>query len=72
MSPYKLLGAVGLVLVAIGIITKKRKRQDMLYIVGGALLEIYSIAIKDAIFIVLQIIFILAAVYDIVKINRKK
>ena len=72
MNPYKFIGAAGLLLVALGIITKKRQKQDTLYILGGLCLEAYSISIKDTIFIVLQIIFTFAAVYDFVKINRPK
>lgn len=39
----------------------------MLYIIGGICLEIYSIYLHDLIFIILQIVFTLAAVYDLVK-----
>lgn len=58
-----------IVLISIGIITKKRTIQDIYFILGGICLEIYSIYIKDFIFIILQIIFTLAAVYDFVKIK---
>ena len=71
MDPFKVIGALGIILISLGIITKKRKHQDLLYILGGLCLEIYSIAIKDIIFIVLQIIFILAASYDLMKMKKK-
>ena len=61
---FKIIGAIGLLLISIGIIVKRKDQQDILFIIGGILLEIYSISIKDVIFILLQIIFILAAVYD--------
>jgi hypothetical protein len=72
MNIFKIIGAAGLLLIAIGIITKKRKAQDVLYIIGGLCLEAYSIYLGDVIFIILQIIFILAAMYDLAKIRLKK
>ena len=69
---FKLIGALGLILISIGIITKKRSKQDILYIIGGICLEIYSIYLGDYIFIILQIIFTLSAVYDLVKIYTSK
>ena len=64
---FKLIGALGIILIVIGIILKKRERQDVFFILGGVCLEIYSIYIEDTIFIVLQAFFILAAVYDLSK-----
>jgi len=66
-------GIIGLILIIIGILIKKkdRKKRDVLYIFGGILLAIYSFYIKDIIFITLQIIFVLVAIYDLIKINRK-
>ncbi len=64
---FKIVGALGIILISIGILNKKRKSQDILYIFGGVCLELYSIYIGDLIFIILQIIFTLAAVYDLIK-----
>ena len=69
MDVFKIIGALGIILIAIGIVIKKRKTQDIFYILGGICLETYSIYIKDVIFIILQIIFTLVAVYDFVKIQ---
>ena len=66
---FKIIGALGIILISIGIITKKRKTQDIFYILGGICLETYSIYIGDLIFIILQIIFTLAAIYDFAKIQ---
>jgi len=71
MSAYKIIGALGLVLISIGIIIKNEKKQDILFIAGGVGLGIYSIYIKDAIFITLQIIFTGTAVYELFKIRNK-
>lgn len=72
MNIYKIIGAAGLLLISIGIITKNRKAQDILYVIGGLCLEAYSIYLQEIIFIILQIIFTLAAVYDLLKIRLKK
>jgi len=63
------LGLAGLILIITGILikNKNRKIRDILYIFGGAALTTYSFHIKDAIFIILQIIFTLVAVYDLIK-----
>ena len=71
MPIFKIVGAVGLLVISIGIITKKRDTQDILYIVGGLCLEAYSMYVGDIIFILLQIVFTLAAIYDLVKISKK-
>ena len=72
MELIKFVGALGLLLISIGIVTKERKKQDLLYIAGGIALEAYSIYLGDYIFIVLQIIFTVAAVYDLFKIRNGK
>ena len=70
---FKIVGILGLVLIISGVLIKPRNRKmrDILYIFGGLSLTTYSIYIKDVIFIVLQIIFILVAIYDLVKIQLK-
>ena len=62
---FVILGAVGVLLIATGVLLHKRKRQDELYIGGGMCLLLYSISIQDIIFIVLQSILLLAIIYDI-------
>jgi lipid-A-disaccharide synthase-like uncharacterized protein len=69
---YKTLGAVGLIFICTGVMTKTRKKQDILYIIGGICLEFYSIYLGDLVFIVLQIVFILTASYDLLKNTKKK
>ena len=68
---FKIIGVVGLILIVIGVLLKKRKKEDIFYIVGGVFLATYSIYIRDVIFIVLQIVFILAATYDLLRIKFK-
>ncbi|MFA5133733.1 MAG: hypothetical protein WC459_02945 [Patescibacteria group bacterium] len=68
---FKAFGIAGLILISAGIILKKRVSQDILYIVGGVFLTVYSIFIGDILFISLQIIFVFAAVYNLFKLKFK-
>lgn len=62
---FKLIGILGLVAVTDGVITASRQVQDVFYIFGGLCLLAYSLSIHDAVFSILQIIFTLAAVFDL-------
>ena len=68
---FKIIGALGLLLISAGLLVKDRKRQNILYIIGGISLEVYSVYLKDTIFIVLQIIFTISAIYDLLKLNKQ-
>ena len=72
---FKLCAVLGLIAIIAGISLtkiKERKRQYALMIIGGILLEIYSIYIKDTIFIILQAVFVIFAVYDLIKLIKKQ
>jgi hypothetical protein len=64
---FKIAGAIGLMMVVAGVLLRKRNVQDELYFLGGIFLISYSIHIGDWVFILLQVVFILAAAYDLVK-----
>lgn len=68
---FKIFGIIGLLLIILGIIIKKREHEDLSYMTGGVFLLVYSIYINDLIFIILQIIFTFAAVYDYIRLKRK-
>jgi lipid-A-disaccharide synthase-like uncharacterized protein len=74
ISPLKIIGVFGLLLIIIGVLIRPRNRKirDVVYVLGGFCLVTYSIYIKDAIFIILQIVFILIAIYDFVRLKNKK
>ena len=72
MNIFKIIGAIGLLTISAGIINKDRKKQDVLYIIGGIFLEIYSIYLSDLIFIILQIIFVISAIYDLYQLPSLK
>ena len=60
MDSYIIFGIIGLLLISYGVI----KFQDLEYILGGLFLLVYSISIKNYIFIILQVVFIFAALWD--------
>ena len=68
---FEFIGALGLILISIGILIKKRLIQDIFYVVGGVCLEIYSIFIGNLIFIILQLIFTISAIVDLITIMKK-
>ena len=69
---FKILGAIGLIFITVGVLTKDRINQNIFFIFGGFLLLSYSTWIQDPIFIPLQIIFIAAAIYELFKLEFKK
>ena len=62
-----IFGIIGLLIISYAIWVRDEKKQDYLFILGGLSLLLYSIYIKDLIFIALQIIFILSAIFEIYK-----
>ena len=72
MSIQEGFGIIGLVFVTVGILMTDRKNQNLAFISGGLLLEMYSISIGNMIFITLQGIFTAAAIYNLLKIRRQK
>jgi len=72
MEAMKLFGVAGLLCITVAILIHNRKKQNILFIVGGVLLEVYSIYIQDVIFIILQIAFTMVAAYALVRQKQQK
>lgn len=68
----KILGAVGLMLITAGVLIKNEKQQDVLFILGSTGLLVYSISLRDPIFIPLQAIFIMVTTYELWQLHSKK
>ena len=74
----KVIGILGLISIITGtfmISLKKNFRRKHIYpflLLGGIFLMIYSIYIKDPIFIILQGVYILIVIYDIIKLKISK
>lgn len=68
---FKIFGVIGLILLCIGIIVKNRDTRDVLSILGGIALLIYSIYLKDIIFIILQSVYIIVTIFDYIKLIKK-
>jgi len=68
---FKIIGATGMILITIGIVSKNSLRRNILFTLGGALLLAYSISLHDPVFIPLQTIFTAASLYEIYKIKKR-
>ena len=71
MDIFKIIGILGLVLISVGVITQRKDSEDIIYIIGGIFLLVYSTYIGDLIFIVLQIIFIISAIFHFFKMKKR-
>ena len=71
MNEFKIIGIIGLVLISLGMIVRKRTLRDALSFFGGVGLLIYSIYLKDMIFIILQSVYILVVSFDFIKEKKK-
>lgn len=69
---FKILGVLGLVGIIVGVLIKNEKKQDVAFIIGGILLLSYSSYLRDWIFITLQIVFVLVAAAELVKLSLRR
>ncbi len=65
-----IFGILGLILISIAV-WQKEKRQDVLFILGGLALLVYSYSLHNAIFIILQVVFILSALLELLKLKKR-
>ncbi|MBN2095936.1 hypothetical protein JW752_00885 [Candidatus Peregrinibacteria bacterium] len=69
---FRILGAIGLIFITAGVLTKNRFHQNIYFIIGGLLLEAYALFLKDVIFVPLQVVFVMAALYELYHLKKKK
>lgn len=72
MNLFKIIAIIGLLFIIAGVLfinPKYKKRQYILFILGGLFLEGYSIYINDLIFIILQAVFTLSSIYGLFKLR---
>jgi len=65
-----IFGIIGLIIISIAVWIKNEKKQDLLFIAGGVSLLVYSLSIRDAIFSVLQVVFIVSAFVELIKLKQ--
>lgn len=68
----KTFGVVGLLFITYGIFVKKRIIQDEVFALGGIFLLVYSSYLRDPVFIILQIVFTISSVYEVIKLKKEK
>lgn len=67
MDIYQFVGILGLIIVAIGVLWQKKFIEDILYIIGGVALFVYSYHIREWIFIVFMVVFVVSALVHLVR-----
>ena len=65
-----IFGIIGLIIISVAIWLKEKK-QDVLFVVGGIFLLIYSLSIGNNIFSILQVVFIISATIELIKKRRR-
>tara|TARA_Y100000034_G_scaffold91111_1_gene109862 strand:+ start:8069 stop:8326 length:258 start_codon:yes stop_codon:yes gene_type:complete len=76
LNIFKIIAVIGLILIISGTliisskIKNRRKYAFPKLLIGGICLLIYSIYIRDTIFIILQSVYIIITVYGLIKINK--
>lgn len=68
---FNVIGVLGLIFVIFGLLQRKEIKEDIFFLIGGVFLIVYSIYLRNAIFIILQAAFILATIWEIIKIRKK-
>ncbi len=77
ITPIQIISIVGLVVIIAGTslvsssLRIRRRYTYPLLILGGICLLVYSINLKDTIFIILQAVFIVASIVGLIRINEK-
>lgn len=63
-------GIVGLLLISRAVWVRDEKWQNILFIIGGTSLLVYSVNLGDKIFIILQLVFIASALSELLKLRK--
>lgn len=72
MNYTDIIGIAGLVCITVGVLVRRNTVRNGLFVVGGCCMAAYSALIGNVIFLLLQMVFVLAAVYDAVTSRTRK
>lgn len=64
-------GIIGVLLISYGLWVKNEKHQDIIFLFGGGALLAYSVYIKDMVFIALQVVFLVSATIELIKLSKR-
>ncbi|MBM3257574.1 MAG: hypothetical protein FJY98_04655 [Candidatus Liptonbacteria bacterium] len=67
---YIFFGIAGLLIISWAIWLRDERTQDIGFIAGGICLLVYSASIGDPIFVILQVIFIVSALVEFIKLKK--
>ncbi|MBI4117955.1 MAG: hypothetical protein HY455_00190 [Parcubacteria group bacterium] len=65
-------GIFGLLAVSCALWVRDEVKQNIVFIIGGISLLIYSVSIDEIIFVILQAVFIISATVELAKIKKEK
>ncbi len=71
MEPFRIIGIIGLVLICVAMMVKKRSLRNVLAFFGGISMLLYSIYLKDLIFIILQAVYTIVIIFDYMKYRKQ-
>lgn len=63
-------GVIGLLIITRAVFIKREGRRDWAFALGGLFLLAYSVYLKDYIFIILQLVFIVSNIYQEYKLKN--
>ena len=72
MDIYQFVGILGLIIISVGVFWQKKFLEDILYIIGGVALFVYSYNLGNWIFTILQVIFVISAFLHLLRIMKPK
>ncbi|OGY59343.1 MAG: hypothetical protein A3F24_00640 [Candidatus Colwellbacteria bacterium RIFCSPHIGHO2_12_FULL_44_17] len=70
MNLPTIAGIIGLVCATIGVLQKNQRYEDIFFLAGGAFLLVYSIALDNTIFAVLQVVFMSASLWELIRLRK--
>ena len=65
-----IFGIIGLLIITYAVWVRRERKQDRLFVLGGIALLVYSWSIGDWVFIILQIVFIASALFELRKLKK--
>ena len=72
MQYFDILGIIGLLIISIGVLVRKRRDEEYYFITGSVFLFLYSFSLNNYIFMILQIVFMAASGYELYRLKKKK
>ena len=70
--PTLIIGVMGIIIITAGIWAGKERKRDLFFAFGGTCLLIYTVAIGNALFTILEALFVMSALVQLSKHPKRK